>query len=73
MGTVQIYVAVVDDGTEVWRPVQARVVGDDVFELLGVIPAEESWQFQPGARVRCKTKVFANGERGQVAYEQVAP
>jgi hypothetical protein len=73
MGTVQIYVALVDDGTEVWRPVPARAVGDDVFELLGVMPTEESWQFHPGARVRCKTKVFAGGERGLVAYEQVAP
>jgi hypothetical protein len=72
MGTVQVYVALIDEAVDVWRPVQARAVGDDVFELLGIVPPEESWQFQPGARVRCDMRAFANGERGLVAYEQVA-
>jgi len=71
--TVEIYVALLDEGTSVWRPVQAKPLGDSAYEILGVVPEEETWEFKPGTTVRCKEQVFSSGARGLVAYEAVAP
>ena len=68
----EIYVALLNEGVEVWRPVQARALGGGEFEILGIVPAGESWEFLPGTRVRCKEHHFADGETGLRAYEKVA-
>ena len=65
----QIYVVLLNEGTEVWRPVQARPLGGDIFEIMGIVPAEESWQFSPGTKVRCQMKTSSDGSTGLVAYE----
>ena len=31
--TVQIYVALLDEGVDVWRPIDAILVRDDVYQL----------------------------------------
>ena len=64
-----IYVALLDEGVEVWRPVRAKPLGGREFEIIGIVPPKESWQFAPGTRVLCKEKVFADGGIGLVAYE----
>ena len=71
MNAVQIYVPLLDEGTDVWRPVQARPLGGDEFEILDLEPPGERWPFQSGSRVRCRVNVFSGGERGLVAYESV--
>ena len=68
----EIYVALVDEGVEVWRPVQARALGGGIFEILGIMPADESWEFPPGTRVRCQEHHFAGGVTGLRAYAKVA-
>ena len=68
-----IFVALLNEGTEVWRPVSAKAFGDNEFEILGIVPPQESWQFLPGVRVRCTEKVFADGSKALVAYAAVAP
>jgi hypothetical protein len=68
----EIYVALLNEGTEVWRPVQARALGGGEFEILGIVPAGELWQFPPGTRVRCKEHHFADGIAALRAYEKVA-
>ena len=68
----QIFIALLDEGTDVWRPVSANALGGGEFEVLGKVPAGETWQFPPGAKVRCKRKVFSDGAVGFVAYEAVA-
>lgn len=60
------------EGTEAWRPVSARALGGNEFEVLGIVPPDENWQFPPGHRVRCKEKVFSAGTVGLVAYEEIA-
>ena len=72
VAATQVFVALLDEGTEVWRPVQARPLGGDRYELLGIVPAGERWQFTPGQRVRCREKTFSGGSKGLVAYESVA-
>ena len=68
-----IQVALLDEGTVVSRPVQAVRVGQDLFQILESVsvPEGETWQFQPGAVVRCEPRVFAGGESGLFAFEQV--
>ena len=73
MSAVTIYVPLLDEDVEVWRPVQARPLGRDEFEILDLEPPGESWPFQRGTRVRCRMKVFSGGERGLVAFESVEP
>ena len=50
----QIYVALVNEGVTVWRPVLAEQVEEDCWRLLGAQPTDEEWQFQPGEVVRCE-------------------
>ena len=50
-----IYVYLEDEGTDVWRPVEATRIDDDIYQITKytVIPDGETWQFAPGSIVRC--------------------
>ena len=52
-----IYVRLLDEGTDVWRPVEAVAVSPDVFEIAPdvTVPDDERWEFGPGERVCCRT------------------
>src|SRR5205823_10364611 len=63
-----IYMPLVGEGTECWRPVQASQVGKDIFEVVEKIPENESWAFAPYSRVRYRDKVFADGQVGRVVF-----
>lgn len=67
-----VYVYLLDEGTDVWRPVQARKVADDCYQLVSVNsdPVDEQWEFNTGDVVRCKTRRLSGGDR-LVAYELV--
>jgi hypothetical protein len=71
MQPVKILVPLLNEGTDVWRPANAKAHSEDVFEILGIIPVGEEWQFAPGTRVRCRPKQFADGSAALVAYELV--
>jgi hypothetical protein len=70
---VKIYVALLDEGTDVWRPVQAISVGRNVYRIISENqnPELECWQFQTGDMVRCKVKKFSGRSIGLVAVEKV--
>lgn len=70
---VTIFVALLDEGVDVWRPVQARPLARGLFRLIGVEAdtSDETWQFPPGAIVRCEHKQFADRTSGMTAVEQV--
>jgi hypothetical protein len=68
--TETIFVALLDEGTDVWRPVQAELVEGSLYRIIGPAPEDELWEFTPGSLVRCREKVFSGGERGLVAYER---
>jgi hypothetical protein len=63
-----IYMPLVQQGTECWRPVRAVPSGDDVFEVIDGIPENESWAFAPFSRVLCRDKVFTDGQTGLVIF-----
>jgi hypothetical protein len=54
-----VYVFLLDEGTHVWRAVNAESVGPGLFRLCGPVPRTESWQFQPGEVVHCEERVFS--------------
>jgi hypothetical protein len=64
-----IYMPLVGEGTDCWRPVRAVQVAPDIFEVVDHIPAGESWAFAPGARLRCREHVLSSGEPGLEAFE----
>ncbi|PYJ49254.1 MAG: hypothetical protein DME85_00405 [Verrucomicrobia bacterium] len=67
-----IYIALLDEGTDVWRPVSAERVRDEIYRVTGTPPDDtETWQFTTGDTVRCREQSFASGERRLVAYERV--
>ena len=68
---VEIYVALLEEAVDVWRPVMAKPIGGEIFLLLGEVPPEEIWQFTPGTHVRCKEHIFEGGESGLVAVEAI--
>ena len=65
-----VYVRLLDEGTDVWRPVRATALPDGTFRLLkpnGYDPSAETWEFPPSTKVRCVTRKFADGGEGLVA------
>lgn len=63
-----IYMPLLDEGTDVWRPVQGELLGGDLFRVLGQVREGEIWKFAPGSVVRCREQVFSGDTRVLVAY-----
>lgn len=64
---VTIYMPLLDEGMEVWRPVDATALKRDNYKVEGQMDEGELWAFTPGTVVRCEWKVFNNGEAGLIA------
>ncbi|HVB16771.1 MAG TPA: hypothetical protein VNF04_09580 [Stellaceae bacterium] len=67
---VIVYVKLLEEGADVWRPVPAMALPGGTFRLRRpdwYDPEDESWEFLPGATVKCTAKRFAEGEEGLVA------
>ncbi len=54
-----VYVVLLNEGTDAWRPVAARHLGDSNYELLGIVPSQEEWKFLPGQAVECEPRVLS--------------
>ena len=70
-----IYVYLLDENVDVWRPVEAEPVGD-AFRIVGEPPDDEKWEFQPGEVVRCETRMLtqrgpSEAEPHLIAVERV--
>lgn len=53
---VKIYVALLDEGIDVWRPIRAEHLGGNTYRILSQEYDRdiERWQFEPGDRVACE-------------------
>jgi hypothetical protein len=61
MRTVEtIYVALLDENVDVWRPVTAQRE-DDNYRIVGPVPDSETWSFGPGSLVRCEQRELSDG------------
>ena len=63
--TATIHIALLDEGVEVWRPVDAEPMGSDIYLVLGPVPGDEEWEFAPGTLVRCEMRRLS-GDGGRV-------
>ena len=44
-----VFVRLLDEGTDVWRPVSARRLGETTYQIADdPVPNDEAWSFQPG-------------------------
>jgi hypothetical protein len=68
---VQIHIRLLDEAVPVWRPVDAEHVGGDQYRVLGPIPEDEVWEFQPGEVVRCHLQSFADNKTGLTAFAAI--
>ena len=67
---VLIYVALLDEGVAVWRPVAAEFHAQGLYRITDVQPEDERWQFTTGNTVRCEEHRFQDGTVGLVARER---
>lgn len=61
----QIYVALLDENVDVWRPVKAKKLGEKVYLILkqNYDRSDEKWEFEPGEKVICE---YINNYEGPV-------
>ncbi len=65
MTTKEVYVALLDEGVNVWRPALALPVDETTYVLLrpdDYDPDDETWEFPPGSIVACETRRVRDGE-----------
>ena len=63
-----IYIELMNEGTNCWRPVEARDLGDGRFQIISSQPENEEWQFRSGEIVECMRKEFQD-DSCLVAYK----
>jgi hypothetical protein len=56
-----VYVELLGEAVDVWRPVAAIQVAPGRFLLKGPVPELEQWAFQPGSIVECETRNLSEG------------
>ena len=67
----KIYIRLLDEGTEVFRPTSAEPMGSALFKVLPTSnydPQDEKWEFVPGSLVKCERRKL-EGEDALVAVE----
>ena len=63
-----VFVRLVNEGVEVFRPVDAKRVFDHVFEIIDEWQGlDEVWEFTRGDRVLCVDHTFQDGSQGLLA------
>lgn len=70
-----IYIRLLDEGTEVFRPTTAEALGQRLFKVLPTPhynPEDEKWEFVPGSVVECEKRTL-DGEEVLVAVRGVKP
>jgi hypothetical protein len=69
-----IYLYLCSEGTDVWRPVKAKRIENDIYRIVSLneTPEDEQWQFNTGDIVRCEFRVFSGGESGIVAVDRIS-
>jgi hypothetical protein len=62
-GVTIVQMPLLNEGTEVWRPVSCRSLGGALFVVdAQPTPETEQWMFPPGRVIRCEPRRFSAGE-----------
>jgi len=69
----EIYVYLLVEGTDVWRPVKAEKLGDKLFRIVSqnTDSEDERWQFSTGDIVKCEERILSNSKKCLVAVERI--
>lgn len=67
MTSTIMFVPLLNEGTEVWRPVAVESLKDGTYRVLGPVPDDEVWAFPPGSIVASQLRTFSDGEEQPVA------
>jgi hypothetical protein len=61
--TSEIFVRLLDEGVDVWRPVRTERAGGGVYRILeqDYDREIEKWEFEPGERVTCELVDSSDG------------
>jgi hypothetical protein len=62
---IEIYIPLLNEGTDVLRPTQGLVLGSDEVQVLPTPdydPTDEEWEFPPGTKVKCAREIRSGGE-----------
>jgi len=73
METVTIYVFLRDEAIDVWAPVDAEHVREDVYRIVNCRGEDEAAEFEKGMLVRCRPQPLCEGvheETCLVAFEK---
>jgi hypothetical protein len=71
---VEVFVTLLEEGTDTIRPTKATVIRDGVYQLLASTdydPEDEIWEFLPGTVVECKETYTDTGRPILLAVRQV--
>jgi hypothetical protein len=73
-GDKRIYVALLNEGVDVWRPVRAEHLGGNLYRIVSQPYNREIeyWQFEPGDEVVCEM-IESSEERILAATRKKAP
>lgn len=67
-----IYVALLGQGNDAWRQVEAVSVGEDAYRIVSTNEhPEERWEYGTGDTVRCRGGTLPGGERVLFATERL--
>ena len=58
-----LYMPLLDEGTDVWRPVAATPLGESIARIVSKAPDDESWPFPTGATIVFEEKMLSGGTR----------
>ncbi len=62
MSVETVYMPLVGDGVDVWRPVLAERLETGRYRVLGPMPETELWQFPPASIVQVEMRLLSEGE-----------
>jgi len=73
VGTSTIFVALLGENVDVWRPVDAEPLSSDAYRITGANPDPEGevWEFVTGELVRCEPRRFDEESPVLVAVEKI--
>jgi len=60
-----VYVALLDEGLDVWRPTEAEQLPNGSYRILATPDydaEDEKWEFPPGSHVICQKRRISTGE-----------
>jgi hypothetical protein len=60
-GMTTVYMPLLNEGTDVWRPVEAMKIGELGYMVTQNAPPDEEWAFEPGHILQCEERQSSDG------------